>query len=90
MDSTFGKGEEIMEKLNAEDLHLGRFEYGAAFDMGYEFGQGVEDTVGGLFDFSAMDCLGAADGPVSYTHLDVYKRQLYADHFHTRTGTASA
>lgn len=51
VDSTFGKGEEIMEKLNAEDLHLGRFEYGAAFDMGYEFGQGVEDTVGGLFDF---------------------------------------
>lgn len=59
VDSTFGKGEEVMEKLNAEDLHLGRFEYGAAFDMGYEFGQGVEDTVGGLFDFSAMDSLGA-------------------------------
>ena len=59
VDSTFGKGEEIMEKLNAEDLKLGRFEYGAAFDMGYEFGQGVEDTVGGLFDFSAMDSLGA-------------------------------
>lgn len=59
VDSTFGKGEEVMEKLNAEDLHLGRFEYGAAFDMGYEFGQGVEDTVGGLFDFSTMDSLGA-------------------------------
>lgn len=59
VDSTFGKGEEVMEKLNAKDLHLGRFEYGAAFDMGYEFGQGVEDTVGGLFDFSAMDSLGA-------------------------------
>ena len=40
-------------------MKLGRFEYGAAFDMGYEFGQGVEDTVGGLFDFSAMDSLGA-------------------------------
>lgn len=59
VDSTFGKGEEVMEKLNADDLKLGRFEYGAAFDMGYEFGQGVEDTVGGLFDFSAMDSLGA-------------------------------
>lgn len=59
VDSTFGKGEEVMEKLNADDLKLGRFEYGVAFDMGYEFGQGVEDTVGGLFDFSAMDSLGA-------------------------------
>lgn len=59
VDSTFGKGEEVMEKLNADDLKLGRFEYGAAFDVGYEFGQGVEDTVGGLFDFSAMDSLGA-------------------------------
>ena len=59
VDSTFGKGEEVMEKLNADDMKLGRFEYGAAFDMGYEFGQGVEDTVGGLFDFSAMDSLDA-------------------------------
>lgn len=59
VDSTFGKGEEVMEKLNADDLKLGRFEYGAAFDLGYSFGEGVEDTVGGLFDFSAMDSLGA-------------------------------
>lgn len=59
VDSTFGKGEEVMEKLNADDLKLGRFEYGAAFDLGYSFGEGVEDTIGGLFDFSAMDSLGA-------------------------------
>ena len=59
VDSTFGKGEEVMAKMNADDMKLGRFEYGAAFDMGYEFGQGVEDTVGGLFDFSAMDSLDA-------------------------------
>lgn len=62
VDSTFGKGEEVVGKLNADNLKLDRFEYGSAFDMGYEFGQGVEDTVGGLFDFSAMDSLGAADG----------------------------
>ncbi len=59
VDDTFGKGEEVMAKMNADDMKLGRFEYGAAFDMGYEFGQGVEDTVGGLFDFSAMDSMGA-------------------------------
>lgn len=80
VDSTFGKGEEIMEKLNAEDLHLGRFEYGAAFDMGYEFGQGVEDTVGGLFDFSAMDSVGAADG------LDAFNLGNTLDGIYGNTG----
>ncbi len=80
VDSTFGKGEEVMEKLNAEDLHLSRFEYGAAFDMGYEFGQGVEDTVGGLFDFSAMDSLGAADG------LDVFNLGNTLDGIYGNTG----
>lgn len=80
VDSTFGKGEEIMEKLNAEDLHLGRFEYGAAFDMGYEFGQGVEDTVGGLFDFSAMNSLGAADG------LDAFNLGNTLDGIYGNTG----
>lgn len=59
VDETFGKGTEVMAKMSADDMKLGRFEYGAAFGMGYEFGQGVEDTVGGLFDFSAMDSLGA-------------------------------
>ena len=66
VDSTFGKGEEVMEKLNAEDLHLGRFEYGAAYSMGYEFGQGVEKQIGGLFDFSAMDSMGAGNDPFSF------------------------
>ena len=80
VDSTFGKGEEVMEKLNAEDLHLGRFEYGAAFDMGYEFGQGVEDTAGGLFDFSAMDSMGAADG------LDAFNLGNTLDGIYGNTG----
>ena len=80
VDSTFGKGEEVMEKLNADDMKLGRFEYGAAFDMGYEFGQGVEDTVGGLFDFSAMDSLGAADG------LDAFNLANTLDGIYGNTG----
>lgn len=80
VDSTFGKGEEVMEKLNADDLKLDRFEYGAAFDMGYEFGQGVEDTLGGLFDFSAMDSLGAADG------LDAYNLGNTLDGIYGNTG----
>ena len=80
VDSTFGKGEEVMEKLNADDLKVDRFEYGAAFDMGYEFGQGVEDTVGGLFDFSAMDSLGAADG------LDAFNLGNTLDGIYGNTG----
>ena len=80
VDSTFGKGEEVMEQLNADDMKLGRFEYGAAFDMGYEFGQGVEDTVGGLFDFSAMDSLGAADG------LDAFNLGNTLDGIYGNTG----
>ena len=61
VDETFGKGTEVMAKLNADDLHLGRFEYGAAFDLGYNFGEGVENKVSGLFDASALDSMGAFD-----------------------------
>ena len=60
VDSTFGKGAEIMAKLNADDMKLGRFEYGTAFDLGYKFGEGVDDKISGLFDFSSMDTMGAA------------------------------
>ena len=80
VDSTFGKGEEVMEKLNADDMKLGRFEYGAAFDLGYSFGEGVEDTIGGLFDFSAMDSLGAADG------LDAFNLGNTLDGIYGNTG----
>lgn len=58
VDSTFGKGEEIMEKMNGDDLKLGRFEYSAAFDLGYKFGEGLEDTVGGLFKTPTLDEMG--------------------------------
>ena len=58
VDSTFGKGEEIMEKMNGEDLKLDRFEYSAAFDLGYKFGEGIEDTVGGLFKAPTLDEMG--------------------------------
>lgn len=55
VDQTFGKGEEIMAELNAEDLHLGRFEYGNAWDSGYQFGEGVDNAIsnfdaGSFFD----------------------------------------
>lgn len=51
VDDQLGKGTEIMAKMNADDLKLGRFEYGAAWDMGYNFGQGIDNSISGLFNF---------------------------------------
>ena len=42
VDETFGKGTEVMAKMSADDLKLDRFEYGAAFDLGYNFGEGID------------------------------------------------
>lgn len=61
VDDTFGKGTEVMAKMNADDMKLDRFEYGAAFDLGYSFGEGIDDKVSGLFDPSAYDPMGAFD-----------------------------
>lgn len=63
VDSTFGKGEEIMAKVNAQDYHLDRFEYKSAFSNGYAFGEGIEEKVSGLFDFDSIDPYGAGDDP---------------------------
>ncbi|MBU3819801.1 MAG: phage tail tape measure protein, partial [Candidatus Faecalibacterium intestinavium] len=51
-----------------------RFSYGDAFRTGNEFGQGVEDKVKGLFDFSAMDPMGAGGDPFAFgdTLEDIY------------------
>lgn len=55
VDSTFGQGEEIMAKLNAEDLHLGRFEYGGAWDAGYSFGEGIDQSIANFDPSSLFD-----------------------------------
>lgn len=53
VDSTFGKGTEVMAKVNASDYHLDRFEYSGAWDAGYSFGEGIEDTISN-FDPSSL------------------------------------
>lgn len=55
VDKTFGKGEEIMKKLDSSDMHLGRFEYGSAWDAGYSTGQNVDSAIS---NFSLTDMLG--------------------------------
>lgn len=61
VEDTFGKGEEVMAKMNADDLKLGRFEYGAAYDLGYNFGEGIEDTVSSMFKMPTLDEMGFDD-----------------------------
>ena len=54
VDKTFGQGTEVMAKLNANDLHLGRFEYGAAFGTGYNWGANLfSGSSAGGYDLSA-------------------------------------
>ncbi len=48
VDDTFGKGNEIMTKINADDMKLGRFEYGSAWDAGYSFGEGIDNSIANL------------------------------------------
>lgn len=50
VDDTFGKGTEIMAKVNAQDWHLDRFEYSSAWNKGYNFGKGVEEKFSGFLD----------------------------------------
>lgn len=48
VDSTFGKGEEVMKRVNAQDYHVSiggmdRFRYGSAYNAGYQFGEGIDE-----------------------------------------------
>lgn len=53
VDSTFGQGTEIMAKMDASSMHLGRFEYGSAWNTGYSFGKGIEEKIAD-FDLASM------------------------------------
>lgn len=58
VDETFGQGEEIMAKMDASSLHLERFEYGAAWDAGYSFGEGIDESIS---NFGTTDIPSADD-----------------------------
>lgn len=51
VDKTFGKGDEVMQKLDSNSMHLKRFEYGEAYKAGYQFGKGIDDKISGLSNF---------------------------------------
>ena len=48
VDDKFGKGVEVFEKVDASSMHLGRFEYGNAWEKGAAFGDGLASKFGGI------------------------------------------
>ena len=76
VEEIVGEQVEVMQKLDASDYQIQRIEYGDAWAAGNNFGQGIEDTVGGLFsgfstDPSNMgdDLGGGGAGYVPYDEL---------------------
>ncbi|HHT04542.1 MAG TPA: tape measure protein [Bacteroidales bacterium] len=55
-----GDAEIKIPRMDTSAMHLDRFEYGAAYDSGYAFGEGVENTIkdfdiGSIFDSNIPD-----------------------------------
>lgn len=55
VDSTFGKGKEIMTKINAEDTHLKRFTYSGAWDAGYRWGADLQKSISEKFGMTVPE-----------------------------------
>lgn len=70
VDDTFGKGDEIMAKMNADDMKLGRFEYRAAWDAGYSFGEGIDESIANFDPSSLFDI--NVPGADDYANLSDY------------------
>lgn len=70
VDDTFGKGEEVMAKMNADDMKLGRFEYGEAWDAGYSFGEGIDQSIANFDPSSLFDT--NIPGADDYANLGSY------------------
>lgn len=70
VDDTFGKGTEVMAQLNADDMHLGRFEYGSAWDAGYSFGEGIDESIANFDPSSLFDT--NVPGADDYANLENY------------------
>lgn len=77
VDETFGKGDEVMAKMNADDMKLGRFEYGAAWDAGYSFGEGIDESIANFDPSSLFDT--NVPGAGNYADLSNYGAGLAGD-----------
>lgn len=48
VNKTFGKGDEVMKKMDSKSMHLQRFEYGKAYNSGYNFGKNLGGKISGF------------------------------------------
>lgn len=58
---SWGKNENAITLDRKSPTINHRFEYGAAWNAGNNFGKGIEDKISGLFNFENTDSLGAND-----------------------------
>lgn len=70
VDDTFGKGDEVMAKMNADDMKLGRFEYREAWNAGYSFGEGIDQSIANFDPSSLFDT--NVPGADDYANLGNY------------------
>lgn len=70
VEETFGQGEEIMAKMDSSSMHLSGFDYDTAWDAGYKFGEGIEDTVSNFDPRNLFDA-GSIPAAEDYT-ADMY------------------
>lgn len=86
VDDTFGKGIEVVPKIEDQNYHLDRFEYGKAWDAGYQWGDNL-DLFGGLkdmfgaagYDSKAYDELLGDTGNISDDVSSINKSVNMAD-----------
>lgn len=85
VDDTFGKGIEVVPKIDSQDSHLDRFEYGKAWDAGYQWGDnldlfgGLGDMFGAEYDAKAYDELLGDTGNISDDVSSINKSVNMAD-----------
>lgn len=60
-DSLVGKQEGEIQKLNANDYKLTRFDNTDAYNSGYKFGEGIDKSLAGLGDFGIPDLSAMGD-----------------------------
>ena len=85
VDDTFGKVIEVVPKIDSQDYHLDRFEYGKAWDAGYQWGDnldlfgGLGDMFGAEYDAKAYDELLGDTGNISDDVSSINKSVNMAD-----------
>lgn len=59
--TSWGKNENAITLDKNAPIIDYRATYSGAWDAGYDFGQGIDDKIGGMFDASGLDSMGAFD-----------------------------